>query len=129
MTPEELAEIEARAQAASPGPWVWVDNGFEDDPPEKLIDHGWQHQGPDLVRLGDWSKCFYCCQWADGVDTSRGKQGTPGHEHRAREAVVSSWGYDADGLIVKRADAVFIARAREDIPKLIAEVRRLKGTS
>lgn len=85
MTDEQLAEIEARANAATPGPWFWT--GRVDD---------WGHSGPDLMGPNDAVVC-------------------------------QSWGHDADGLEIADSDMSFIANAREDIPALIAEIRRLRS--
>lgn len=80
MTEQELSEVEARANAATPGPW-----GFVPPRTEELAIKGEVHcdEGPIFVAAH----------------------------------------YD----IAKSADFEFAAHAREDIPKLIAEVRRLRG--
>ena len=93
---ERVKEIEGRAEKAKPGPWTWELNGFSDDPKELQVDHGWSHQGPDLVSAGD-----------------------------AQVIVAASWGHDADGLSIDRADAEFIAHAREDVPWLCERLREL----
>ena len=79
MTEQELSEIEARANAATPGPW-----GFVPPRTEELAIKGEVHcdEGPIFVAAH----------------------------------------YD----IAKSADFEFAANAREDIPKLLAEVRRLR---
>ncbi len=75
MTEQELKQIEDRASAATPGPWVH-----------------------DTVQ----SESAVICGHAPGV--------------------VCEWIKGAAAF----DDCAFIARAREDIPKLIAEVRRLQ---
>jgi hypothetical protein len=76
MHPTELDEIEARCDAASPGPWKYPYRGF-----------------PGVVgsKRG--------CLWTSGR-----------HE----------------GRVNHEADAEFIAHARQDVPDLIAEIRRLR---
>lgn len=88
MTEQQLAAIEARANAATAGPWR-ADVGFStipDGPPE---------------GVAVW------CQ-------------TPGSEG---DAVVADLGDYTDGP----ANGAFIANAREDVPALVAEVRRLRA--
>lgn len=72
MTEEQLKAIEARAKAATPGPW-----------------------------FVDTDKCVY--------------------RDRPNDELI------ADPSQTNPADAEFIAHAREDIPKLVEEVRRLKA--
>lgn len=83
MTPEQLAEIEARAEAATPGPWEWDRQWIEDEDEAIYVPQG-ATLGPTLIQLGDTYE---------------------GH----------------------RYDCAFIAHARQDIPALIAEVRRLQA--
>lgn len=80
ITPAELAEIKARADAAVPGPWVATE--FADS-------YGW-----DLTTPGE------ACWIANGGD---------------------------DGAFDEKADAVFAAAARLDVPRLVAEVERLNS--
>lgn len=78
MTPEQLAAIEARANAATPGPW----------------------------RVEIRGLCFPC-------------KSLPGtHLHKwADGGPMAVWPVGADGA--------FMAAARQDVPALVAEVRRL----
>lgn len=87
VTDEELAEIEARLTAASPGPWTSFVEGRD-------------HQsGDDFIRISE----------SDAED----------------DMYVSRFG--ASGTRpASAADQDFIAHARQDIPALIAEVRRLR---
>lgn len=107
-SPDRLAQIASRVEAATPGPWVWAGETSEHDfqwhevnartheqEYSCVVDHGWQHEG-----------CF---------DIGPG--------------VVGSWGYDADGVMMEVADATFIAHAREDVPYLLARVRELEGAA
>ena len=82
----DLTAIEARAKAATPGPW-WTR-------PDYGCDNAcvyWNSDRPDVINGSTESTLIY----------------------------------DEGGHSV--ADAEFIAHAREDIPALIAEVRRLEG--
>jgi hypothetical protein len=74
--PLDLDAIEARANAASPGPWTqWNEHEFE---------------GPN------------------------------------HEPLTGLYSYEDGGITYER-DTIFIAHAREDVPALIAEVRRLRA--
>lgn len=77
MNEEELAAIEARANAATPGPWT-----VKPDPDKPYLDKVVRHYGhlTDLL-----AQCFHT-----------------------------------------NGNAAFIAAARDDVPKLVAEVRRLR---
>lgn len=110
MTEEELAAIEARADAATMGPWVvseWRleinDLGRQEFPegldhrPEYEVITGWIHgQAHSPIPIvwntfGPYQEPQHFCHW------------------------------DKD-------DAEFVAHAREDVPALIAEVRQLRAT-
>jgi hypothetical protein len=75
MTNEELAEIEARANAATPGPWNDTSEGVASE-----------------------KENYYICECYQN---------------------------DPDDVIID-ADRKFIAHARDDIPNLIAEIKRLR---
>lgn len=98
MTPEQLQAIEDRAEKATAGPWEW----------SEALEDGWGHYGPDLI-------------------SSRTRPKTGIGSRTPAPMVIQSWGHDADGLIISPTDAEFIAHAREDIPALVAEVRRLQA--
>lgn len=85
MNEEELAQIEARLEAASPGPWTAAQNG----------------KPADVVRA------------------------TIHDDLGIAQAVTYDWERTPPGQA--EANGEFIAHAREDIPVLIAEVRRLKA--
>lgn len=85
LTDEDLDAIEARANAAAPGPWV-VPNLSDD-----------RYQIPFVRAAGD--RPFRVAQF--GWSNS--------HESKQRDL----------------RNAVFVAHAREDVPRLVAEVRRL----
>lgn len=84
MTEQELAAIEARATAATPGPWT--------------ASHRHVHGTPDNDE-----------QSGLGLEI----EGPPQASGR--------------GQFARGADATFIAAAREDVPALVAEVRRLRA--
>lgn len=80
ITDGELTEIEARASAASPGPWMV--NG--------KAAGGWRIDDGNPDRVG---MAFLLTPTA---------------------------------LVMKKEDADFIAESRDDIPRLVAEIRRLR---
>lgn len=80
MTEDELATIEARANASQPGPW-WV--------------------------------------------VTVGKDHDDGPSHIVMSKYVSITEAFAGGEIPQSVDAEFMAKARADVPALVAEVRRL----
>jgi hypothetical protein len=82
----ELDAIQARCNAASPGPW------------ESFIEGRDHWSGDDFIRVGD-----------DGADMYVSRDG-PGTIRPA-----------------SAQDLDFIASARQDVPRLLAEVRRLRS--
>ena len=87
MTPEELDAIQARADAAAPGPWT-VDTDFGHNEYDEETDAPQAAYVPESLT----------------VDLEE---------------------YDAMSV----ATAEFVARAREDVPALVAEVRRLRAAA
>lgn len=85
MTDAELAEIEARLEAATPGPWEAHFAGIYRDKP--VVSHKANARGDRLGRFVLW-------------------EGDPEQANK---------------------DAAFIARARTDVPALVAEVKALRG--
>ena len=92
MTEEELAAIERRAAAASPGPWL---DGWDYD----------ENEGHFILANTDGGELFSMAEVLP-VDIFN-----PCHQVEAKHL---------------RATADFIAAAREDIPALLAECRRLR---
>lgn len=90
MTDEELAAIEARANAATPGPW-------RDEGPDER-----RPRYPHDAIVGPAEDC--------GIPAMIAK--ARGFYHSAE---------------VETANSQFIAHAREDVPALVAEVRRLRA--
>jgi hypothetical protein len=104
LSDDELHQIRQRCENATPGPWVWVNaevNGLSEVNPGKLVQ--W-----DPSRLTE----------VDGIPVFLGQD-----EVLAAEECDGYTG----SFFINLADAAFIAHAREDIPKLLAEVDRLRG--
>lgn len=93
LTDDEIAAMEARCAAATPGPWR----------KEGSFDAG------NGLRIAAGAKEIFVCR----VDGSAMRAGIDGSWSRSR----------ADASI----DAAFIAHARTDLPRVIAEVRRLRA--
>jgi hypothetical protein len=87
-------EIEARLNAATPGPWQWS--------PEEDT---WGDCGPNLETV------------ERGQVYSDGSQG-------AEAQVIGSWGHDANGISVADGDAEFIAHSPTDVAFLLTELRK-----
>jgi len=93
VTDDELNEIAARADAATPGPWL-----------VRLHQHrpSAEDPAPDWAEVNArWRIVCVLRQWPE----RRGEKLRP----------------------VDRRNAAFIARARADVPALVAEVRRLRA--
>lgn len=104
MTEKEIEEIEARANAATPGPWM-MDSGM------KCLEDGDSHFQHVL---------------AAGMDNPACGQGIADTYHSP--SITVPWDGEVQTIPPthgKIEDARFIAHAREDVPKLIAESRRL----
>lgn len=107
LTAAELAEIEARATAATAGPWAWRER-----------DHN------ALVRRKR-------LRW---VFSLQGPPPCPEFEADPYVGVVMqlNWNSVQGNVLPGRTgpaahDAAFIAHARADVPRLLAEVRRLRA--
>lgn len=106
MNEQELNEIEARAEAATPGPWFWDTNRRYKSTMLKAPQNG----GTCVMDFTRW--------------------GMQSAQPRFNDTCASFGGilytmeqYDKTGLPNPNAD--FIAHARQDVPALVAEVRRL----
>jgi hypothetical protein len=117
VTDERLAEIEARANAATRGPWRAGAPDWRCRKPE----HGtMQHPGPP--------ECVYqYAGWQAAVGVVSPDPGYAADDTRAAErpAVAGTWDYESGGILAP-ADVVFVAHARADVPELVAEVKRLR---
>ena len=90
-----LAEIEARAEAATEGPWLWEDWEEDDGPKEFSL------TSPPHTCYGGASKAF---------------------PDLRNELIRDDDGY-ISGEGISKEDRAFIAHARTDIPLLIAAIR------
>lgn len=113
MTEEQLAEIEARANAATAGPWqVW--NGPE-----------YTGGGRDLcIGAGE--------EWVVNMDHRYGPDYADRCAHDSAGTCPSPpdcpiCRFNEDVTAEQAATAAFIAAARTDVPELLAEVRRLRA--
>ncbi|MFD8251945.1 hypothetical protein [Streptomyces werraensis] len=102
MTPERLAEIAARAAAATPGPWGFYDGDNYADVAADLdqTSRGSYSYREKVARLEDEN------YWDD-----------PAHEDHDEERAPEQMA----------ANAAFIAHAREDVPALLARVAELEA--
>lgn len=111
LTPQQLTEIQARADAATNGPWRVGTPNFSCQEP-----HGYPHPGPP--------ECKYAMiGWHDTCDIFQDRDDYASGDTDAG-LIAGMWDYE-EGGIRKQPDADFIAHARHDIPALLAEVRRL----
>ena len=97
MTPERLAEIRARVEAATPGPWQWVN--WANDIPEHPAD--WLVSPPETRPHGP-------SEWFPDLQNLLIHAPT-----------------DADAELTL-ADRSFVAHAREDVPALLAYIAELE---
>lgn len=106
MTPNPLDEIQARADAATDGPWVIRDISDHIYSPADDTGWWWVWQESKLPYYG-------------GVfdPNERTDNGVP-------DGAVGQCAIDDNETgVQEKADAVFIAHAREDVPKLVAALR------
>ena len=109
----ELAALEAKAKAATPGPWEWK--------PEKT-DESWGNRGPNLVSVQKAAAAR--AYWGPQGD-AYGRKDTSDFPPSA--FIITSWGHDADGIIVEPNDATFIAAASPaTVLRLTADLRALR---
>lgn len=100
MTNEELDAIEQRANRATPGPWVWfMENSSTSGPIEPYTGFfGGPYTRSDNSQFADLRS--------------------------GNKTVLPA---DQSPALPKDEDADFIVHSRTDIPKLVAEVRRLRS--
>jgi cytochrome c556 len=140
LTPDELAEMERRAGGATPGPWE-AGVRYERFGVNEGVRPG---EGPfSFLPVG---RCYCCAETGEPpLGIERDRHGCVYHVHRVgagrprpasgwrtissaatRETVVESF----EGMVsagIRPRDAEFIAHARVDVPRLVAEVRRLRA--
>lgn len=105
MTDDELQAIKARADAATPGPW----GTFDTDDEVHMCAIGVSTNGHE--------------PWFE-LNASEDENG---HQHVVAMTLLQSPRYACHASGKWAEDAEFIARARSDIPALLAEVERLKA--
>lgn len=118
LTTTDLDEIAARANAAYPGPWRWRGNTEA----RHLRLQSPAHGGMTVMDFARY-----------GMNGAQPRFAIDGIMHKAEELVeyeVAAWSkdiYRKDISGITHPDAEFIAHAREDVPALVAEVRRLRA--
>lgn len=102
MTPDRLAAIKARAEAATPGPWV--------------------------VELPEWGECDGI-RSKNGTQILNAGSCIPDPKTAVDYGgTVHDWKEEPyDYGVYKQDDSTFIAHAREDVPALLTEVERLRA--
>lgn len=106
MTPEELDAIEARAKAATPGPWRVEEHALD------LTDAGLAHSMPPT------SNREVRTSWVHGQAKDT---------FLITPVWVSPFYSPSAHVRMSAHDATFVATARTDVPALVAEVRRLRS--
>jgi hypothetical protein len=122
----DLEAIEAREQAASPGPWergfVWLTAGL-------MFDESQNH-----VAAKSATRCAYC-HLGEPVESGRMDiNGTVMRAHRHRHpepwntesGISGASGFVVATEVLAEEDTVFMAHARTDVPAMAAEIRRLE---
>ena len=116
LTEAELAAIAERADKATSGPWRLGSPFFQ-----CLLNHGDEYHGK--------GKCRYTFQgWNDDnyYEIYRDIGYTEQTEDKGTEPpICGTWNFE-EGGVKREEDARFIAAARQDIPALLAENRRLR---
>ena len=143
MTPEQLAEIEAREQAATPGEWAWFGNtdtqqiylatkrygrmyvmgfrrwGLQSAQPTFCIDRTWK---PNPQSSDDFGYDGWIASAHELASRIVRYEVAPNAVSRDDSRV-----YRADLIGIKNPDAEFIAHSRKDVADLLAEVKRLQA--
>lgn len=141
MDEAKLQEIEARANAATPGPWR--SGGFYGLGRVQDGDHaGWVLGGAFPI-----GRCAFCARAPEPCSATvmhRGEYDAAPRAYHAHWiaaepgegwqgissdavalAITGNYDYDRGGVRSTPEDSAFIAAARTDVPDLVAEVRRL----
>jgi len=122
MIPRWLATIEARAMAATPGPWL---EGVDYWEAESDADGQCRNCGGDTPLMEvrpEANQLWHVHRWR--LDRRRYPHWWTEIASDGVHETVCGGNY---GGVVCRADAEFIAHAREDIPRLLAEIHRLRA--
>jgi hypothetical protein len=122
---KRLEEIKARAEAATPGPWMW-DIRHKNRIMQLTTTHSGRYYIMDFVRWGLQDACprFQVYEKYSGPVTERKSHGMeradkmvkplPGREHH--------FGYEDK---IEHPDAVFIEHSKEDVDFLLAHIAAL----
>jgi len=119
---DRLAEIEARAAAATDGPWRWCGNVDYAGRVELMSFISGRPVVMGFKRAGMQGAEPYFFD-RDPDDEHRG---WGGKFRAARDIAVREVDYRGDIVALDNADAEFIAQSRADIDWLLAEVNRLR---
>ncbi len=110
LTPDELAAMRKRCEAATDGPWAWLSYG------EKCYAYA-------VVTATQDERHHY--EQVGGLLVSDGSSEFGMTDERGREVMVDENICESERQ-EGRANCQFIAHARTDLPRLIAEVERLR---
>ncbi|MGW1930438.1 hypothetical protein [Streptomyces sp. NPDC001919] len=122
MEEQRLAEIVARAEAATAGPWQWSGNTDVRDMRLQAQHHG----GLTVMDFVRWGMQDACPRFARNWAMYRADEMAEYQVHQMGWVDKSEPPYRADISGIDHPDARFIAAAREDVPALLAEVTRLR---
>jgi len=147
LSDDELAAIAARAEAATAGPWE-VGNPYSIAGVNDGSIADWQ--APANIPRGKCSVCVHSpnAPLVRTISQPYGQVDKTGNYHVHRMTlheddywqpwrkvtsaatlaeIAGTYDYDAGGIATTRADAEFVAHARTDVPRLLAEVARLRA--
>lgn len=124
MSDERLAEIEARDQAATPGPWAWFGNTDVRDACLATPDRGRLY----VMQFARWGMASAQPVFRDDAARQMVKASeVPVYEVAPKASSRDDPRvYRADISGFRNPDAEFIAHARQDVTDLLAEVGRLR---
>ncbi|WP_295823321.1 hypothetical protein [uncultured Deinococcus sp.] len=125
MTEAELSVIEARVNAASPGPWYPITT--DDELFQGAVYVSVEQRG----RLGEGLLLDTGEVIGAGLYRDQGRRKVrlrPGGVDPGKTVAINTLQSPPLAELEEHSEnAIFIAHAREDVPALIAEVRRLRG--
>lgn len=137
MTEEQLSEIEARANAATAGPWMWRErlaNAQGGRTKRRSVREGrlvylltralYPHEHDCAIGRGRFTREYQPPAWCDDPRCAA--------VYETSALMALRWRDIKRGTVLWNVtpppnDEAFIARARTDIPALVAEVRRLRA--
>lgn len=112
MTPERIAEIKQRCEAATPGPWFWRGGKAK----------------PLTLHAGNMDIVMCFCR--SGMSAATAMFNVRGLLYKATELMKPRQGQEHNASFmsdVDHPDAQFIAKAREDVPALLTAVESLQA--